>query len=149
MSQTTDTTTFDRDDPPILGANPFVGLTREQVAAAIARLAQRVAVEPGAAAAAAVDAVGELARVAIGRSETAPARADRRASLPSTMSASVTPTSSSGPSARPAGERRMLGRFPGERSCLSLVCRARPGQPRLARTTPDDPVDTTHRRTAP
>ena len=42
------TTAFDRDDPPILGANPFVGLTRGQVAAALARLGQRVAVEPGA-----------------------------------------------------------------------------------------------------
>ena len=29
-------TTFDRDDPPILGANPFVGLTREQVVASLA-----------------------------------------------------------------------------------------------------------------
>jgi polyhydroxyalkanoate synthase subunit PhaC len=82
MSQTTDTTNFDRDDPPILGANPFVGLTREQVVAAIARLGQRIAVEPGAAAAAAVDAVGELVRVAIGRSETAAARGDRRFSDP-------------------------------------------------------------------
>jgi len=82
MSQTTDTTTFDRDDPPILGANPFVGLTRQQMVAAIARLGQRIAVEPGAAAATAVDAVGELVRVAIGRSETAPARGDRRFSDP-------------------------------------------------------------------
>jgi hypothetical protein len=56
------TTTFDRDDPPVLGANPFVGLTREQVVAALARLGQRVAVEPGVAAATAVDAVGELVR---------------------------------------------------------------------------------------
>ena len=31
--------TFDRDDPPVLGANPFVGLTRRQVAAALGRLA--------------------------------------------------------------------------------------------------------------
>ena len=55
MTDTSTATTFDRDDPPILGANPFVGLTREQVAAALARLAQRVAVEPGAAVAARVD----------------------------------------------------------------------------------------------
>ncbi len=80
---TTTTTTgiadaFDRDDPPILGANPFVGLTREQVGAALARLGQRVAVEPGAAAATAADAVGELVRVAIGRSDIAPERGDRR-----------------------------------------------------------------------
>ena len=26
--------TFDRDDPPVLGANPFVGLTGRQVIAA-------------------------------------------------------------------------------------------------------------------
>jgi hypothetical protein len=31
-----------------LGANPFVGLTRGQLAAALARVAQRAAVEPGA-----------------------------------------------------------------------------------------------------
>jgi polyhydroxyalkanoate synthase subunit PhaC len=72
------TTTFDRDDPPVLGANPFVGLTREQVVAALARLGQRVAVEPGVAAAAAADAAGELMRVAVGRSDIAPDRGDRR-----------------------------------------------------------------------
>ena len=44
----TTSASFDRDDPPILGANPFVGLTRGQVAAALARVAQRAAVEPGA-----------------------------------------------------------------------------------------------------
>ena len=38
---------FDRDDPPVLGANPFVGLTRRQVGAALGRLLGRVAVEPG------------------------------------------------------------------------------------------------------
>ena len=64
MSATTAATVFDRDDPPILGANPFVGLTRGQVAAALARLGQRVAVEPGVAAATAIDAAGELLRVA-------------------------------------------------------------------------------------
>ena len=37
MSTTADAT-FDRDDPPILGANPFVGLTRRQLTAALARL---------------------------------------------------------------------------------------------------------------
>ena len=67
--------TFDRDDPPILGANPFVGLTREQVVASLARLGQRIAVEPGAAAATAVGAVAELLRVAVGRSDVAPAAA--------------------------------------------------------------------------
>ena len=75
---TNDTSTFDRDDPPILGANPFIGLTRGQVAAALARVAQRVAVEPGVAAAAWAETVGELLRVAVGRSNVAPAKGDRR-----------------------------------------------------------------------
>ncbi len=70
--------TFDSDDPPILGANPFVGLTREQVGAALGRLGQRVAVEPGVAVATAVGALAELLRVAVGRSDVAPARGDRR-----------------------------------------------------------------------
>ena len=69
---------LDRDDPPILGANPFVGLTRRQVGFALARLAQRVAVEPGAATAAALDAAGELMRVGVGRSDVAPGAGDRR-----------------------------------------------------------------------
>jgi polyhydroxyalkanoate synthase subunit PhaC len=77
MTSTT-TAAFDRDDPPVLGANPFVGLTRGQVAAALARLAQRLAVEPGAAAATAIDATGELLRVAVGRSDVTPAKGDRR-----------------------------------------------------------------------
>jgi polyhydroxyalkanoate synthase len=76
------TTPFDRDDPPVLGANPFVGLTREQVAAALGRLAQRVAVEPGVAVATAIDAAGELERVTVGRSDIAPERGDRRFSDP-------------------------------------------------------------------
>ena len=71
-------TTFDRDDPPILGANPFVGLTREQVVASLARLGQRIAVEPGAAAATAVGAFAELLRVAVGRSDVTPTPGDRR-----------------------------------------------------------------------
>jgi polyhydroxyalkanoate synthase len=79
MSTTTnDTSTFDRDDPPVLGANPFIGLTRGQIAAALARVAQRVAVEPGVAAATAADAAGELMRVAVGRSDIAPGKGDRR-----------------------------------------------------------------------
>jgi polyhydroxyalkanoate synthase len=77
-----ETTGFDRDDPPVLGANPFVGLTREQVVAALARLGQRLAVEPGVAVATAVDAAGELVRVAVGRSDIAPERGDRRFSDP-------------------------------------------------------------------
>jgi polyhydroxyalkanoate synthase len=77
-----ETTGVDRDDPPVLGANPFVGLTREQVVAALARLGQRLAVEPGVAVATAVDAAGELVRVAVGRSDVAPERGDRRFSDP-------------------------------------------------------------------
>ena len=38
---------FDATDPVVLGANPLVGLNRRQVAAALGRLLQRVAVEPG------------------------------------------------------------------------------------------------------
>ena len=76
MSATTDG--FDRDDPPVLGANPFVGLTRRQVGAALARLAQRVAVEPAVAAAAAVDATGQIIRVGVGRSDIVPSAGDRR-----------------------------------------------------------------------
>ena len=69
---------FDRDDPPVLGANPFVGLTGRQVVAALGRLGQRVAVEPGAAVATALDAAAELLRVAVGRSDVTPERGDRR-----------------------------------------------------------------------
>ncbi len=76
MTATTDM--FDRDDPQVLGANPFVGLTRRQVVAALARLSQRVAVEPGAAAATALDATGQLIRVGVGRSDIAPSPGDRR-----------------------------------------------------------------------
>ena len=76
MSATTDT--FDREDPPVLGANPFVGLTRRQVAAALARLTRRVAAEPGAATATALDATAELLRVGVGRSDIEPSRGDRR-----------------------------------------------------------------------
>ena len=76
MSATTDR--FDRDDPPALGANPFVGLTRRQVGAALARLAQRVAVEPAVAAATALDATGQLIRVGVGRSDIVPSAGDRR-----------------------------------------------------------------------
>jgi polyhydroxyalkanoate synthase subunit PhaC len=70
--------TIDRDDPPVLGANPFVGLTGRQVVAALGRLGQRVAVEPGAAVATTLDAAAELLRVAVGRSDVRPERGDRR-----------------------------------------------------------------------
>jgi polyhydroxyalkanoate synthase len=69
---------FSRDDPPVLGANPFVGLTRRQVVAALGRLAQRTAVEPGVVAAATLDAARQLIEVAIGRSAVAPAAGDKR-----------------------------------------------------------------------
>jgi Poly-beta-hydroxybutyrate polymerase (PhaC) N-terminus len=75
---TTISASFDRDDPPILGANPFVGLTRGQNAAALARVAQRAAVEPGAALATELGALGDLVRVAVGRSDVEPAKGDRR-----------------------------------------------------------------------
>jgi polyhydroxyalkanoate synthase len=69
---------FDRDDPPILGANPFIGLTRRQVAAALARVGQRAAVEPGALLATGLEALGDLVRVGVGRSDIEPAKGDRR-----------------------------------------------------------------------
>ena len=72
------TGSFDRDDPPVLGANPFVGLTRRQVGAALGRLLQRAAVEPRVAAAVALDTARELARVVMGRSDVAPDRGDKR-----------------------------------------------------------------------
>src|SRR5262249_60989933 len=69
---------FDRDDPPVLGANPFVGLTRRQIVAALGRLFQRVAVEPRVAAALAVDTARELGRVVLGRSDVTPDPKDKR-----------------------------------------------------------------------
>jgi polyhydroxyalkanoate synthase subunit PhaC len=73
---------FDATDPPVLGANPFVGLTRGQVAAALGRLLQRVVVEPGVAVARALDAAHQLVEVAVGRSDVEPARRDKRFSHP-------------------------------------------------------------------
>jgi polyhydroxyalkanoate synthase subunit PhaC len=69
---------FDRDDPPVLGANPFVGLTRRQIGAALGRLLGRVAVEPGVVVTGAADAAGRLLDVAAGRSDVAPDRGDKR-----------------------------------------------------------------------
>ena len=68
----------DDEIPPVLGANPFVGLNRRQVAAALGRLLQRVVVEPGVATAAWLDAARQLVEVAIGRSAVAPAHGDKR-----------------------------------------------------------------------
>ncbi|HET6729538.1 MAG TPA: alpha/beta fold hydrolase [Jiangellaceae bacterium] len=69
---------FDRDDPPVLGANPFVGLTRRQVGAALGRLLGRVAVEPGVLVDGVVDAGRRLVDVAMGHSDLAPAPSDKR-----------------------------------------------------------------------
>ena len=63
---------FDATDPVVLGANPLVGLSRPQVAAALGRLLQRVAVEPGVAAATTLGAVSQLLEVLVGRSDVAP-----------------------------------------------------------------------------
>jgi polyhydroxyalkanoate synthase len=70
--------TFNREDPPVLGANPFVGLTGRQVVAALGRLGQPLAVEPGAAVATTLHATAELLRVTIGRSDVTPEPGDRR-----------------------------------------------------------------------
>lgn len=70
------------DEPPVLGANPFVGLTRQQIAAALGRLAQRVIVEPGVAVACGVEAAGQLVKVAVGRSDVEPGPGDKRFAAP-------------------------------------------------------------------
>ncbi len=69
---------FDRDDPPVLGANPFVGLTGRQVGAALGRLVGRVAVEPGVVVNNAVETGRQLVDVALGRSDRAPDPSDKR-----------------------------------------------------------------------
>ena len=69
---------FDASDPVVLGANPLVGLNRRQATAALGRLLQQVAVEPGVAAATTLGAAGELMAVLVGRSDVAPDPRDRR-----------------------------------------------------------------------
>lgn len=69
---------LDRDDPPVLGANPFVGLTRRQVGAALGRLLGRVAVEPGILVGYGLTTTRELLDVALGRSEVEADPSDRR-----------------------------------------------------------------------
>jgi polyhydroxyalkanoate synthase subunit PhaC len=69
---------FDRDDPPVLGANPFVGLTRRQVGAALGRLLGRVAFEPGVVVTGGLDAARQLVGVARGRNDLAPDPSDKR-----------------------------------------------------------------------
>jgi polyhydroxyalkanoate synthase len=69
---------FDATDPVVLGANPLVGLNRRQVTAALGRLLQRMAVEPGVVTATALGAAGQLVEVLVGRSDVAPEPRDRR-----------------------------------------------------------------------
>jgi poly[(R)-3-hydroxyalkanoate] polymerase subunit PhaC len=69
---------FDREDPPVLGANPFVGLTRRQVGAALGRLLGRVAFEPGVVVTGGLDAARQLLDVARGRNDLAPDPSDKR-----------------------------------------------------------------------
>jgi polyhydroxyalkanoate synthase subunit PhaC len=73
---------FDRDDPPVLGANPFVGLTRRQVGAALGRLLGRVAFEPGVVVTGGLDAARQLVGVARGRNDLAPDPSDKRFAAP-------------------------------------------------------------------
>ena len=70
--------TFDATDPIVLGANPLVGLSRRQIAAALGRLAQRAAVEPGVVTANMLDAISDLLEVLVGRSAVVPDRGDKR-----------------------------------------------------------------------
>jgi len=74
--------TFDAADPIVLGANPLVGLNRQQVAAALGRLTQRAMVEPGAVTANMLRALGELVGVVVGRSDVAPDPRDKRFAHP-------------------------------------------------------------------
>jgi polyhydroxyalkanoate synthase subunit PhaC len=69
---------FDREDPPVLGANPFVGLTRRQVGAALGRLLGRVAFEPGVVVTGGLDAARQLVGVVRGRNDPVPDPSDKR-----------------------------------------------------------------------
>ena len=73
---------FDATDPVVLGANPLVGLSRRQVAAALGRLLQRVAVEPGVVTATTLGAASQLLEVLVGRSDVAPDPRDKRFAHP-------------------------------------------------------------------
>jgi poly[(R)-3-hydroxyalkanoate] polymerase subunit PhaC len=70
--------TFNSTDPLVLGANPLVGLSRPQIAAALGRLLQRVVVEPGVVTAGGLDAIRQLIEVLVGRSDVAPEPRDKR-----------------------------------------------------------------------
>ena len=82
MTTNANSTLVDANDPPVLGANPLVGLSRPQIAAALGRLLQHVAVEPGVAVAGALDATGDLIEMAVGRSDVAPGAGDKRFAHP-------------------------------------------------------------------
>jgi polyhydroxyalkanoate synthase len=69
---------FDPTDPVVLGANPLVGLNRRQVAAALGRLLQRVAVEPGLVTATTLGGLSQLLEVLVGRSDIGPEPRDKR-----------------------------------------------------------------------
>lgn len=71
-------TTLDPNDPIVLGANPLVGLNRRQVAAALGRFLQRVAVEPGVATAKTLEAAADMVRVVIGRTDVELPARDKR-----------------------------------------------------------------------
>ena len=73
---------LDRDDPPVLGANPLVGLTRPQVAAALARFARHLAVDPALVLASGLRVGADLAGVTIGHSSVQPAKGDKRFTHP-------------------------------------------------------------------
>ena len=73
---------FDATDPVVLGANPLVGLNRRQVAAALGRLLQRVAVEPGVVTATTLGSLSQLVEVLVGRSDVAPEPRDKRFTHP-------------------------------------------------------------------
>jgi polyhydroxyalkanoate synthase subunit PhaC len=73
---------FDATDPVVLGANPLVGLNRRQVAAALGRLLQRVAVEPGVVTATTLGSLGQLLEVLVGRSDVGPDARDKRFAHP-------------------------------------------------------------------
>ena len=66
------------EDPPILGANPFIGLTAGQTARSLEALVRRAAVEPRVAMAGAAGAARQLVDVVAGRAEVEPERGDRR-----------------------------------------------------------------------
>jgi polyhydroxyalkanoate synthase len=65
-------------DTPVLGANPFVGLTPGQARSALTRFLERAAAEPSVALGIATDTAARLFDVAVGRADLGAERADRR-----------------------------------------------------------------------